>query len=102
MADLTGKWNVVVHTYMGDQFSVHEYAVDGDVLTGTITDGGNGNVAPIEDGKVEGTKVSYRFTLKIPIGEMEFKIEGTLQEDGTIKGNSSNAMGSFEFEAAKA
>lgn len=102
MAELAGKWNVVVHTYMGDQNSVHEYVVDGNVLTGTVIDGGNGNTAEIQSGKIEGNKISYKFTLKIPIGEMEFNIEGTLQDDGSLKGSSSNAMGSFEFEAVKA
>lgn len=27
MAELTGKWNVMVHTYMGDQFASHELTV---------------------------------------------------------------------------
>ena len=101
MSELAGKWNVVVHTYMGDQFSNHELTVDGDVLTGVITDGGNGNQAEIKNGKVEGNKFSYTFQIKIPIGEMEFKMEGELTEEGTLKGQSSNAMGSFEFEAAR-
>lgn len=101
MAELTGKWNVVVHTYMGDQFAVHELAVDGDKLTGTVTDGGNGNQTEILDGKVDGNKFSYHFALRIPIGDMEFRIEGELQEDGTVKGNSTNPMGTFEFDGTK-
>lgn len=101
MAKLSGKWDVTVHTYIGDQFSLHEFSVDGDTLTGTVTDKGNGNSAPLLEGKVEGNKFSYKFTLKIPIGEMEFQFEGALLEDGTLKGTSSNAMGSFDFDAVR-
>ncbi len=101
MAGIQGAWNIVVHTYMGDQNSLHEYEVDGGVLTGTITDGGNGNKAQIREGKVDGDHFSFQFTIKIPIGEMEFTMDGALQADGRLKGNSSNAMGSFEFEGTR-
>jgi hypothetical protein len=36
MENLTGKWDVVVHTYIGDQFAYHELTADGDKLTGTV------------------------------------------------------------------
>ncbi len=101
MNELSGIWDVVVHTFMGDQFSEHEYEADGTTLSGTITDKGNGNKAAIVDGRIEGNSISYKFTIKIPIGEMEFTMVGELKEDGKILGNSSNAMGSFEFEATK-
>lgn len=102
MADLAGKWNMVVHTYMGDQFSEHEYIVEGDALKGVITDKSNGNKAEIMNGKVNRNQFSYKFTIKIPIGEMEFTMIGELSEEGTTKGTSSNAMGSFEFDGTRA
>jgi hypothetical protein len=101
MNEFTGIWDVVVHTFMGDQFSEHEYKVEDTTLSGTITDKGNGNQAEIVDGKINGNSISYKFTIKIPIGEMEFTMVGELKEEGKIIGNSSNAMGSFEFEAVK-
>ncbi len=101
MDKFSGMWDIVVHTYMGDQFSEHEYSVEGSTLKGVITDKGNGNKAEIVDGTVDGNSISYKFTIKIPIGEMEFHMTGELMEDGKIKGNSSNAMGSFEYEAVK-
>lgn len=102
MADLAGKYNVTVHTFMGDQRSVHEYTVAGDMLTGTVTDGANASVAEIREGKTDGTNFEYKFTIKAAIGEMEFTMTGALQADGTIKGNSVNAMGSFEFDGVPA
>lgn len=101
MAELTGKWKVVVHTYMGDQFATHDLVADGDKLTGKVIDGSNGNQTDILDGKIDGNKFSYHFALRIPIGDLEFTIEGELMDDGTIKGNSTNPMGTFEFEGTK-
>ena len=102
MADLTGKWNITVHTFMGDQFSTHDYTVADGALTGTVTDGANGSVAEIRDGKSDGTTYECKFTIKAAIGEMEFTLNGALQEDGTIKGTSSNAMGSFDYDGVRA
>jgi len=100
MSVVAGAWNVTVHTYMGDQSAVHTLEVNDGVLTGTVKDNGNGNVAEIYDGVVDGNKVSYKFTIKIPIGEMEFTINGEVV-DGKYAGTSSNAMGSFDFEGTK-
>ena len=95
---LKGKWEVVVHTYMGDQSSFHELDVEGNNVSGTVTDKGNGNTVDVVDGKFDDGKFSYGFTLKIPIGELDFTINGELVEDGKIKGQSVNAMGSFDFD----
>lgn len=101
MSDLNGVWDVIIHTYMGDQFSEHKLEVADYVLSGTITDKGNGNKVSIYETQVSDNKYSYKFTIKIPIGEMEFFIEGELKEDSKIYGNSSNAMGNFPFEGTK-
>ncbi len=101
MDKFSGIWDVVVHTYMGDQFSEHEYVVEGTSLRGSIMDKGNGNKGEIVDGSVDGNNIFFKFTIKIPIGEMEFNMVGELKEEGKIVGNSSNAMGSFEYEAVK-
>ena len=101
MSKITGKWNVTVHTYMGDQRAVHEYTVDGDKITAVITDGANGASTRAE-GTVDGDKFTFTFTLKVAIGEMTFTINGELVDDNTIKGTSGNAMGSFDFDGVRA
>lgn len=101
MSNLTGKWDVVVHTFIGDQFAFHNLNVDGENLTGTVTDKGNGSEAEVTEGKVNGNKFNYEFKIKIPIGNLKFKIEGEILEDGTIKGISKNAMGKFEFTGVR-
>lgn len=100
MATLTGKWDIVVHTFIGDQFAIHELSVDGETLTGTVTDKGNGSKAEIMDGKVDGNTFNYNFKIKIPIGHLKFDINGEISDD-TIIGISKNAMGKFKFEGKR-
>lgn len=101
MSKLNGTWNIVMHTYMGDMRSTLVATVEGDVLTGTVTDGSNGAVAPVVNGKVDGNKFSYELTIKTAVGEMTNNLVGELVGD-VLKGTSSNAMGTFEFEAVRA
>ena len=101
MSKLNGTWNIVLHTFMGDMRSTLAATVEGDVLTGTVTDASNGAVAPVVNGKVDGDKFSYEVTIKTAVGEMTNTLTGELVGD-VLKGTSSNAMGSFEFEATRA
>ena len=100
MSSLTGKWDVVVHTFIGDQFAFHELNVEENKLTGVVTDKGNGATAEIYDGEIDGNNFKYEFKIKIPIGHLKFKISGEVQDD-KIKGVSKNAMGKFNFEGTK-
>lgn len=102
MAELTGKWAITVHTFMGDQRSTHDIKVDGNTVSGTITDGGNGSQVEFTGGTTDGTNYSYEFEIKAAIGKMKFKMEGALQEDGTLKGVSANAMGKFDYDGVRA
>lgn len=101
MEKLTGKWDVVVHTFIGDQFAFHELKVEGDTLTGFVTDKANGSKAEINKGRIEGDKFFYEFQIKIPIGNLTFEIEGEMLPDGSIKGVSQNAMGKFDFTGVR-
>ena len=98
---MEGKWNFTVHTYMGEMKSVYEFKVDGDVLTGTATDSGNGATAPVEDGKFDGKDFSCKITIKTPVGELTNELKGTVDGD-KITGTSTNPMGSFEVTGERA
>ena len=100
MSKLNGTWNIVLHTYMGDMRSILNATVEGDTLTGTVTDASNGAVAPVDNGKVDGEKFSYQVTIKTAVGEMTNTLAGELVGD-MLKGKSSNAMGEFEFDATR-
>ncbi|MDO4573226.1 MAG: hypothetical protein Q4C13_07645 [Clostridia bacterium] len=101
MSKLNGKWNLVVHTYMGDMRSLLEIAVEDGKLRGQCTDSSNGATAVLEDGVAEGDKFSYSITIKTAVGEMTNKLSGELVGD-ELRGKSANAMGEFDFDATRA
>ncbi len=98
---MDGKWEFTVHTFMGDMRSHMEFKVDGDVLTGTGTDASNGAVAPVDNGKFDGTNFSYTLTIKTAVGEMTNEIHGTVDGD-KITGKSKNGMGEFDLDGVRA
>lgn len=102
MHKLDGTWDLVVHTFVGDQTSVLEFKVEGDTLTGTTTDKNSGNSSELFNGKVEGDAFTYQASVKLPMGLIEFTMSGTVDEAGTaITGTSRNAMGEFPFEGTR-
>ena len=101
MSKLTGTWNIVLHTYMGDMRSQLCAVAEGGKLTGTVTDGANGATAEISNGKVDGNKFSYDLTIRAVIGELTNHLEGELVDDNTLKGTSEHPMGKFDFEASR-
>lgn len=98
---MNGKWNFTVHTYMGEMKSVYEFNVDGDVLTGTATDCGNGATASVDNGKFDGKDFSFQITIKTPVGELTNDLKGTVDGD-KITGTSTNGMGSFDLTGERA
>ena len=101
MSKLNGSWKMTLHTYMGDMRSTLYFTVEGDKLVGSGKDASNGADAPIVNGVVNGNSYEYDLTIKTAMGEMTNHLAGTLGEDDVIRGTSSNAMGSFEFEAVR-
>lgn len=100
MSELNGKWNIVVHTYMGDMRSILDVQVNGNTLVGTCTDASNGAVAALDDGRIEGNAFSYSITIKTAVGEMTNHLTGELV-DGMLRGKSANAMGEFDFDGTR-
>ena len=97
---MTGKWDLVVHTFMGDMTSHMEYKVDGEVLTGTGEDAANGAIAQIENGTFKDGEFSYQLTIKTAVGEMTNTLTGKVEGD-TLTGKSKNAMGEFDVTGTK-
>ena len=98
---MDGKWELCVHTYMGDMRSHYEFKVDGTTLTGMAEDAANGATAPVEDGKFENGEFSFKITIKTAVGEMTNELCGTV-DGSTLKGKSKNAMGEFDLDGVKA
>lgn len=78
-----GKWNIVIKTPMGDQTGVLTLKQEGDALTGSMS-GPQGD-APIEEGKVEGEKLSWQTKVTTPM-PLTLEFEG-LTEGDKISGN---------------
>lgn len=98
---MEGKWELTVHTYMGDMRSHCEYKVEGEKLTGTVEDAGNGAVAPIDNGVIRDGEFSYDITIKTAVGEMTNHLTGKIEGEKLV-GKSKNGMGEFDFDAVRA
>jgi hypothetical protein len=74
-ADFNGRWEGSISTPNGDITIAFNFKVDGTKLTGTV-ESPNGEI-PIEDGKVDGSKISF----KTHFNDAEVNHEGTLSGD---------------------
>ena len=94
-----GKWNLTINTPMGAQTGTLTLATNGGELTGQM-DGNMGSV-PIENGKVDGDKVSWNAKITSPM-PMTLEFEGAVDGDA-INGNVKlGAFGSSTFSGARA
>lgn len=77
MADVTGSWETVVSSPMGEQKSTMNIVQDGDSFTGAST-GANGS-SEVQDGKIEGDRLTWKMDITIP---MPMTLEGDATVDG--------------------
>jgi len=61
-SDITGKWKSTLAGPQGEMELVFNYKVEGNVLTGTIAS--QMGEIPLENGKVDGKKFSYGFSIQ--------------------------------------
>jgi len=96
---IDGKWNITIKTPMGEQTGVLTLKQDGDALTGEMS--GPAGQSAIEDGKVEGEKLSWsaKVTSPMPL-TLEFE---ALTEGDSISGNVKlGAFGTSTFSGTAA
>lgn len=95
---MTGKWNLKIKSPMNTQNATLDVTVDGDTITGTLTDA-NGTVE-ITDGKMT-DKAAFKAPLKTPFGVMSFDF--TLEVSGDeISGKAKMKMGSMPVTGTRA
>jgi hypothetical protein len=83
MMSVTGSYECVTKTPMGDQKSVLTVNVSGDSWTGTNA-GAQGSL-DVYDGKVDGDTLTWKMNMTVP---MPMTLEGTATVDGdTIAGS---------------
>ena len=86
---IDGTWKVVTKSPMGDQKSTLTLKSEGSSITGTMSAGGK--QSDIENGKIDGDKVSWSAKLSVPMPV-------TLEFDGVVSGDSVSGnvkVGSF-------
>ena len=95
---VAGTYECVTKTPMGDQKSDVTIVVDGDTFTGTNA-GAMGSME-MENGKVDGNKLTWTMKMTVP---MPMTLEGEATVDGdTITGNvKAGAFGSFPLSGTR-
>lgn len=77
MTDVTGTWDCVVNSPMGEQKSTMTLTQQGDTVTGTNA-GAMGSV-DIQEGKVDGDKFTWKMDITVP---MPLTLEGDVTVEG--------------------
>jgi hypothetical protein len=82
--EAAGKWNASVDTPQGPFARVFDLAVEGDTLTGTMSNDFMG-ATPISDGVVNGNELSFKLSLQGgPGGPMNINYKGAVNGDELV------------------
>ena len=92
-----GKWKITINTPMGERSGVLELLVNGQTLTGTLSDAEH-HVA-ISDGKIEGNRLSWQAKITKPM-RLSFKFTAIVDED-RISGSARHMMGTATFSGTR-
>jgi hypothetical protein len=83
-ADVTGTWKGDVATPDGNSFSLtYTFKQDGAKLTGTVLSP-QGDTLPLDNGKVEGDKISFSVKVDMNGTGAVFSSEGTINGDEIV------------------
>ncbi len=83
-ADITGTWNASFDTAIGQQNYTYQFVVKGTTLTGKIQSE-MGGTSEIQQGKVEGDKVSFVEIFKFEGNEIQITYTGQVMSNDDIK-----------------
>jgi hypothetical protein len=95
---IQGKWNITINTPMGDRSGVLELKVDGETLTGSLSDAGHHVL--ISDGRVDGNQLKWKAKITKPMN-LSFKFTATVEQD-RISGDARHLLGSATFSGTRA
>ena len=100
--DVAGKWTAAIDTPMGTQNTSFEFKVDGDKLTGSVSNDMMG-AAEIKEGKVTGTDISFVEIRTFGDNEFRLAYKGKITGDDEIKFTRTvGDFGSSDFVAKRA
>ncbi len=93
-----GKWEIVINSPMGAQKATLDLTADGANLTGTQSAAqGSG---PLENGKVDGSKLSWSAKITSPM-PMTLEFTGNVDGDAITGSVKAGALGSFPFSGSR-
>ncbi len=93
-----GKWNITIRTPFGDKSGVLDLVIDGERLTGSLSD--TEYFASISDGRVEGNLLRWSAKITQPM-RLTFRFTATVSAD-RISGSAKHLFGSAEFSGRRA
>ncbi len=95
---VAGTYTVITKTPMGDQSSDMTITVDGDTFTGTNA-GAMGSMT-LDDGKIEGDKLTWSMKMTVPM-PMTLEGEATVDGDAITGSVKAGAFGTFPMSGTR-
>jgi hypothetical protein len=92
-----GKWQVTIKTPMGDKSGVLDLVVEGNTLTGSLSDGEH--YVAISEGKLQGNKLSWSARITKPM-RMNIKFSAIVEAD-RISGAARHLLGTAAFSGTR-
>ena len=78
-ADISGTWAGTMAMGDNQMTLTYNFKQDGEKLTGTVQGGPQGNPLTLNDGKVQGDKLSFNVNVDTPNGTLKISNEGTIK-----------------------
>lgn len=103
MSFLTGKWQIVAHSPLGDMHLVADFTVDEatSTFTGTVDDLDRKKTYGVSNGVVNDHHISYDMAIKFGLIPFNFHLEGDFKDDGTCTGEAKAAKMTGTYEGTK-
>jgi hypothetical protein len=98
MSGAHGRWNVTIKTPIGDRSGVLDLKVEGNRLTGSLSDGEHHAV--LNDGRIDGNRLSWSAKIEKPM-RLNFKFSAVVDAD-RISGSARNLLGTATFSGVRA
>jgi len=98
MSGAHGRWNVTIKTPVGDRSGVLDLRVEGNKLTGSLSDGEHH--AAISDGRIDGNRLSWSAQIQKPM-RLSLKFNAVVDAD-RISGSAKYMLGSASFAGTRA
>jgi len=89
MSNITGKFNIIIHSPVGKREATLTLSVTGGILTGELST--DKHTAPLEGSATE-TTFEFKTKVPTPMGQMKAVITGTIEGD-ELTGNAKLPLG---------